>query len=127
MDEHIGLSRRERQIMDIVYALGEATATAVVRGLPDPPSRTAVRTLLRILEEKGHLKHKKAGREYVYQPTRPRGRAGQSAMRRLLDTFFDGSLEKAVSAHLADPGAHLSEDELKRLAKLVREARKRGT
>ncbi len=121
------LSRRERQIMDVVYASGEASVTQVWQGLPDPPSRTAVRTLLRILENKGHLAHRKQGRQFIYRPTRPRGPAGRSALRRVLDTFFEGSLEKAVGAHLTDPGANLSPDELKRLARLVREARKRGS
>ena len=120
------LSRRERQIMDVVYALGEASATEVVRGMSDPPSRSAVRTFLRILEDKGHLKHEKRGREFIYRPTRPRRRAGQSAMRRVVDTFFEGSLEKALSAHFADPVARLSADELARLAELVRNARKSG-
>jgi BlaI family transcriptional regulator, penicillinase repressor len=116
------LSRRERQIMDIVYARSEASASEVWQALPDPPSRTAVRTLLRILEEKGHLRHKKRGREFVYQPTRPRRRAGRSAFRRVLDTFFDGSLEKAVAVHLADPSAKLPADELQRLVELIRQA-----
>jgi len=121
-----GLSRRERQIMDIVYAQGGATAAQVVRGLPDPPSKTAVRTLLRILEEKGHLKHIERGREYVYQPTQPRLRAGRSAFQRVLQTFFDGSLEKAVAAHLADSSANLATEELKRLADLIQQARNKG-
>src|SRR3982751_4137565 len=94
------LSRRERQIMDIVYARGEASAQDVVGDLPDPPGKTAVRTLLRILEEKGHLTHRKQGLMYIYQPSRPRGRAGRSAFQRVLQTFFDGSLEQAVAAHL---------------------------
>jgi predicted transcriptional regulator len=122
---HVYLSRRERQIMDVIYASGEASAAEVVERLPDPPTRTAVRTLLRILEEKGHLKHRKQGREFVYQPTRSRRRAGQSAMRRILETFFEGSLEKAVAAHLADPAAEPRPEELKRLARLIREAKKR--
>ena len=126
MDRETHLSRRERQIMDIVYAQGRASATEVVDRLADAPSRTAVRTMLRILEEKGHLKHDKRGREYVYRPTRLRRRAGQSAMRRVVDTFFEGSLEAAVSAHLADPNAELSQKELDRLAQLVRRARKGG-
>ena len=126
--EHIGhlyLSRRERQIMDVVYACGEAPAAEVVKRIPDPPTRTAVRTMLRILEEKGHLRHRKEGREFIYQPTRARQRAGQSALRGVLATFFDGSLEKAVAAHLADPAAEPTPDELKRLARLIREAKKR--
>jgi predicted transcriptional regulator len=120
------LSRRERQIMDVVYARGEASASDVHAALPDPPSRTAVRTLLRILEEKGHLRHRQEGLAYVYRPSRPRGPAGRSALRRVLDTFFDGSLEKAVAAHLGDAATDLSPEELARLADLINEARKRG-
>ena len=120
------LSRRERQLMDIVFAQGEATAVEVLERLPDPPSRTAVRTLLRILEEKGHLKHFQRGREFVYQPTQPRLRAGRSALRRVLQTFFEGSLERAVTAHLADSSADLTEEELKRLARLIGKARNQG-
>jgi predicted transcriptional regulator len=123
-EEH--LSRRERQIMDILYARGEAAAAEVHAALPDPPSRTAVRTLLRILEEKGHLQHEQRGLKYVYRPSRPRGPAGRSAFRRVLDTFFDGSLEKAVAAHLGDSAADLSPDELARLADLINQARKKG-
>jgi predicted transcriptional regulator len=119
------LSRRERQIMDIVYARGEASALDVVDDLPDPPSKTAVRTLLRILEEKGHLTHRQEGLKYVYRPARPRGRAGRSALRRVLRTFFDGSLEKAVAAHLGDPASELSPEELRRIADLIDQARKR--
>src|SRR5437879_379920 len=110
------LSRRERQIMDVVYRRGEATAADVLAGLDDPPGNTAVRTFLRILEEKGHLKHRQDGLKYVYQPTRPRGHAGRSALRRVLQTFFDGSLEKAVAAHLGDAANDLSPEELARLA-----------
>ena len=126
MDEEKDLSRRERQIMNVVYAFGEATATEVTRNMPDPPTRTSVRTFLRILEEKGHLSHTKRSREFVYKPTRPRKRAGQSAMNRVIGTFFDGSLAKAVSAHLADPGAKLQADDLKHLEDLVRHAREKG-
>ncbi len=120
------LSRRERQMMDIIYALGEASATQVLDVLPDPPTRTTVRTVLRILEEKGHLRHRKRGREFIYGPTRSRSRAAQSALRRVLRTFFDGSFEKAVAFHLSDPRSGLSDPELKRLADLIRQARKRG-
>jgi BlaI family transcriptional regulator, penicillinase repressor len=120
------LSRRERQIMDVVYRLGQATAAEVLAGLPDPPGKTAVRTLLRILEEKGHLRHRQEGLAYVYLPSRPRDQAGRSALRRVLQTFFDGSLEKAVAAHLGDAAADLSPEELGRLAELIRQARKKG-
>jgi predicted transcriptional regulator len=120
------LSRRERQIMDVVYARGEATAADVLGGLPDPPTKTAVRTLLRILEEKGHLTHRQRGLTYVYRASRPRGRAGRSALQRVLQTFFDGSLEKAVAAHLGDAATELSADELNRLADIIDQARRKG-
>jgi predicted transcriptional regulator len=120
------LSRRERQIMDVVYARGEATAADVVAGLPDPPTKTAVRTMLRILEQKGHLTHVQDGLKFVYRASRPRARAGRTALRRVLQTFFDGSLEKAVAAHLGDAAADLSPKELDRLANLIDEARKKG-
>ena len=126
MAEQTRLSGRERQIMDIVYARGEASATHVLADMADPPSRTAVRTFLRILEDKGHLKHRKEGREYVYRPVKPRGRAGRSALRGVLDTFFGGSLEEAVAAHLADPKCELTDDDLERLNALIRDARRKG-
>jgi predicted transcriptional regulator len=121
----VNLSRRERQIMEILYAREQATASEVLADLPDPPSRTAVRTLLRILEEKGHVRHKVAGREFVYRPTRARARAGQSALRRVLQTFFSGSLEKAVAVHLADPSHKPAPQELDRLIELIEQARRR--
>lgn len=120
------LSRRERQIMDIIYAKGEASAVDVLDAMPDAPSKTAVRTLMRILEEKGHLVHRQEGLKYLYHPTRPRGRAGRSAFRRVLETFFEGSLEKAVAAHLGDPTSGMSPDDLKRLADLIQQARAKG-
>ena len=118
------LSRRERQILDVVYALGQASAAQVVAHLPDAPSKTAVRTFLRILEEKGHLVHEEDGRTYVYRARRPRERAGTGAFRRVLDVFFGGSLEQAVAAHLGESAADLDEAELKRLAHLIQQARK---
>jgi predicted transcriptional regulator len=120
------LSKRERQIMDAIYALGEANATDVRDRLEDPPTRTAVRTLLTILEQKGHLAHRKDGRNYVYKPTRARGRMGKSALRRVLDVFFDGSLEKAVAAHLSEPNAKLTDDQAHRLEQLIKQARQRA-
>ncbi len=120
------LSRRERQIMDIVYAKGEATAADVHEAIPDPPSKTSVRTLLRILETKGHLSHSEDGPRYVYRAVRSRERVGKSSLRRVLDTFFEGSLERAVAAHLTDSAADLSPDELKRLSQLINQARKKG-
>ncbi len=122
---HQNLSRRERQIMDVIYARGEASVVEVAEGLADPPGVTAVRTMVTILEEKGHLTHTKRGREFIFQPTVPRKRAGRSAMRRVLQTFFDDSLESAVANHLSDPTARISDDELKRLAALIRQARKK--
>jgi predicted transcriptional regulator len=119
------LSRRERQIMEVIYSKAEATATDVLHALPDAPTRTSVRTLLRILEFKGHLKHKVRGREFVFYPVRRRERAGQSAFRRLVQTFFDGSLEKAVAAYLADPDGGISAEELKRLSALIQKAKQK--
>lgn len=120
------LSRRERQIMEIVYQRGRATVAEVLEGLPDPPSYSAVRALLRILEEKGHLKHEQDGPRYVYMPTVPHARARESAMKRLIRTFFDGSPEKAAAAFLDMSAAQLSDDELDRLAELIEQARREG-
>src|SRR4051812_27007295 len=113
------LSRRERQIMEIIYRRGAATANEVHADLPDPPTKTAVRTLLRILEGKGHLKHRQEGPAFVYTPSRPRTQAARSAFRRVLETFFEGSLEKAVAAHLGEAADQLSAEELDRLAQLI--------
>lgn len=120
------LSRRERQIMDVIYRLGKATAADVHREIPHAPSRTAVRTLLNILEAKGHLTHTLDGITFVYAPSRPREQAARSAFRGLLETFFEGSLEKAVATHLADDAAKLTPEELDRLSELIRKARKKG-
>ena len=118
------LSRRERQILDAVYALGRASAVQVMAQLHDSPSKAAVRTFLRILEEKGHLVHEEEGRTYVYRPSRPRERAGSGALRRVLDVFFGGSLEQAVAAHLGEAAEDLDETELKRVAGLIQQARR---
>ena len=120
------LSRRERQIMDIVYAQGKASAADVLAALPDPPSYSSVRALLAILVEKGHLKHRSEQGRYIYTPTRRRALVGRSALRRVLDTFFEGSLEKAVAALLQGSDASLSPEELQRLAQLIQQARKEG-
>jgi BlaI family penicillinase repressor len=120
------LSRRERQIMDVLYATGEASAGEVHAKLPDAPSYTTVRTLLRILEEKGHLAHRQVGVKYVYAPLRPRGHAGRSAFDRVLRIFFDGSLATAVAAHLGEDASDLPPEELQRLADIIRRARKKG-
>ncbi|MCA9135682.1 MAG: BlaI/MecI/CopY family transcriptional regulator [Planctomycetales bacterium] len=119
------LSRRERQILNVVYSGGELTAIQIWQQMEDPPTRTAVRTMLRILEEKGHLHHRKEGREFLYSAVRPREDAGKSALAGVLQTFFDGSLERAVASHLSDPKSNPDDSELKRLAELVRRARKR--
>jgi predicted transcriptional regulator len=94
--------------------------------LPDPPSKTAVRTLLRILEERGHLQHVERGQTYIYRPSQSRQSAGRSALRRVLETFFDDSLEKAVAAHLSDEAVDLSPEELSRLMRLIRDSRAKG-
>jgi predicted transcriptional regulator len=122
------LSKRERQIMDVIYAHGEATVTAIHEEMPEPPMRGALRTLLRIMERKGHLTHRQEGREFVYRPTKPRGQAGRSALGRVLDVFFGGSLENAVAAHLSDPkrAGKVSPEELERLAELIQQAKKQG-
>ena len=120
------LSRRERQIMDIIYARGEASAAEIRAVLPDPPSYSAVRALLAILVDKGHLKHRAESGRYIYAPTRRRDQAGRSALRRVLDTFFEGSLEKAVAALLQGADADLSEHDLKSLGRLIQQARKEG-
>jgi predicted transcriptional regulator len=126
MEEHTHLSRRERQIMDIIFARGEASATDVLADMADPPSRASVRTFLRILEQKGHVRHLKRGREFYYRPVQKRENAAKSALHRVLHTFFGGSLEKAVATHLSQPEADVSEGELKRLAELIRQARGKG-
>ena len=124
MDKLSQLSRRERQIMEIIYARGEATASDVLQEMADAPTRTAVRTFLSILEVKGHLKHTKRGREFVFRPTQGRERTGQSAVGRVIDTFFGGSLEKAVASYLATPGSEISPDELRRLSALINKTKK---
>jgi len=123
---HVDLSRRERQIIDILYARGRATAAEVQELLPDPPSYSAVRAMLRILEDKGHVRHQQDGPRYVYLPTVARDNAKRSALKHLLQTFFDGSAEQAISALLDDSSARLSDAELDRLASLIDQARRPG-
>lgn len=120
------LSRRERQIMDVIYRLGRATAADVHDALPDRPSYSTIRALLRVLESKGHLRHVEDGPRYVYSPTVPRERARESALRQLVTTFFDGSTEAAVAALLDLSAARLSDTELNRLAGLIAQAKKEG-
>ncbi|MDZ7363692.1 MAG: BlaI/MecI/CopY family transcriptional regulator [candidate division KSB1 bacterium] len=123
---HIHLSRRERQIMDVIYQLGEATAMAVMERLPDPPSYSAVRAMLRLLEEKGHLQHEQDGPRYLYKPTLAHEKARRSALKHLVETFFEGSTEQAVAALLDLSKSKLSDDELDRLAELIEQAKKEG-
>ena len=117
------LSRRERQIMDLVYRAGRATAAEIHRGLPDPPTYTAVRGLLRVLMEKGHLKHEQDGRRYVYIPSTPRRAAGASSLAHVVRTFFAGSPVDAMAALLGSERERISDEELERLAALVAKAR----
>ena len=123
---HLHLSRRERQIMDVIYRLGQATATEVRQQLPDPPSYSAVRALLRILEEKGHLKHQRQGPRYLFRPIVTRDRAKRTALKRLVQTFFDGSTEQAVATLLQMGRPKLSSADLDRLAKLIEDGKKKG-
>jgi predicted transcriptional regulator len=120
------LSRRERQIMDILHRSGRATAAEVLDGLPDAPSYSAVRALLRILETKGHIKHEEEGRAYVYLPVVRRTDARQSALSHLLKTFFDNSAEQAVAALLAIKGEKMSAAELNRMSQLIDDAKREG-
>jgi len=120
------LSRRERQIMDFLYQSGRATAAEVQAGLSDAPSYSAIRALLRILEEKGHVRHQQDGPRYVYLPRVARDRAKRSALRHVVKTFFDGSREQLVAALLDDGSTRLSDDELDRLAGLIERARQEG-
>ena len=126
MTDPMQLSMRERQIMEVVYARGEATANDVVAGIADAPTRTTVRTILRILEAKGHLAHRVDGREFVYRPTRARMQVARPALRRLLDTFFGGSLGRAVAAYISDPDAEISQAELDALREVIARAKKKG-
>ncbi len=121
---HATLTRRERQIMDILYRHGRAAAGDVMAELPEGPSYSTVRTQLRVLEEKGHVRHEEEGLRYVYVPAVPRHSARKSALRHLVNTFFDGSAEKVVAALLGGDLSRVSEDELKRMADIVARARK---
>jgi BlaI family penicillinase repressor len=120
------LSRRERQIMDVIYRRVRATVAEVRQGLSDPPSYSAVRTLLGLLEKKGHLRHEQEGARYVYIPTVDRDRARRSALRHLIRTFFDGSEERAVAALLDMSDAQMSDETYRRLERLLGEARREG-
>jgi predicted transcriptional regulator len=120
------LSRREREIMEVLYAAEGLTAAEVRERMPDPPGYSAVRAQLRILEEKGHVRHEERGPRYVFSPVVSRAKARKSALKALVQTFFDGSAEQAVAALLDDSRAKLGPAELDRLAALIDEARKEG-
>jgi len=120
------LSGRERQIMDAVYRLGEANVSQIREHLPDPPSYSATRTLVGILVEKGHLSRRKDGKRFVYRPVLTRSKARRTAIDRLLTTFFDGSIQGAMTAFLEHRKADLTDEELSHLRKLIDEARKQG-
>jgi predicted transcriptional regulator len=121
---HSVLTRRERQIMDILYRRARATAAEVMADLPGDPSYSTVRTQLRVLEQKGHVHHEEVGLRYVYLPAVPRHAARKSALRHLVDTFFDGSAEKVVAALLGGEGSRLSDEEIERISQLITKARK---
>ena len=125
-DQPAHLSRRESQIMDIVYEMGRASAAEVLDRLPDAPSYSTVRALLRVLEDKGHLRHEHDGPRYVYLPTTPRERARETAMRRVVRTFFGGSTERAVAALLDLDGAGLDDEAIDRIRRRLEEARREG-
>ena len=122
----ITLSRRERQILDILYTRGRATAAEILESLPDPPSYSTIRALLRVLEQKGHVRHEEDGPRYVFLPRVSRQRASVTALRHVLNTFFDGSAVAAAAALVDGSASKLSTEELDRLEALIEKARKEG-
>jgi predicted transcriptional regulator len=120
------LSRRERQIMDILFASGEATVLEIQEKLPDPPTPMAIRRMVQILEEKSQVQRRKQGREFVYMPKQARSRAGSSALSHVIETFFGGSMEDALAAHLGRSDSEFSQEELSRMSALIEVARKKG-
>ena len=121
-----GLSRRERQIMDILYQRGKASASDVREGMEDAPSYSAVRAMLRVLEEKGHVRHQAEGLKYVYLPTVGRDKAKRSAVKHVMETFFNGSPEQIVAALLDVASTRLTRDELDRMSEMIERAKKEG-
>ena len=120
------LSRREREIMDILFALGgEGTLSTIQEKMLDAPTRPALRSLLTILEDKGHLKHRKEGREFVYAPVQSRTKVGQSTLSRVVSTFFNGSLTQALASYLSDPRTRFTDEEINELSSFVEQARAR--
>src|ERR1044072_7788577 len=126
-DGHRNLSRRERQMMDILYARGRATAAEIHEALPDAPTYSAVRAKLRVLEEKGHIRHEEESLRYVYMPTTPRATARRSALPLLMSTFFEGSVEQAVAALLDLSAVKLKRSDLDRIQKVIDQLKKEST
>jgi predicted transcriptional regulator len=126
MSDATQLSRRERQIMDAVFALGKATVNEVVAAIPSPPTATAVRRMMHILEEKGHLSRRQGGREVIYVPRQAKSKAGRRAFEQVLKTFFGGSLEDALAAHLHSRKDQVSAEECKRLIAMIEQAEQEG-
>jgi predicted transcriptional regulator len=124
---HTTLTRRERQIMDVLYRRGRATAADVMAELPGEPNYSTVRTQLRVLEDKGHVRHEEEGGRYIYAPAVPRHAARKSALKHLVETFFDGSAEQVVAAVLGGEASRLSDEELDRVSALIDKARKEGS
>jgi BlaI family penicillinase repressor len=124
--QHTPLSRREREIMDVLYQRGKATASEVREAMPEAPGYSAVRAMLRILEEKGHITHQEDGPRYVYAPTIPRDKAKRSAVKHLMSTFFNDSPEQIVAALLDVSATRLTREELDRMAGMIEQARKEG-
>ena len=125
--QHTTLTRRERQIMDVLYRRGKATAADVMADLPGEPNYSTVRTQLRVLEDKGHVLHEEEGLRYVYAPAVPRHAARKSALKHLVETFFDGSAEQVVAAVLGGEASRLSDEDLERISGLIDKARKDGS
>ena len=126
MPDNTNLSRRERQIMDLLYTKGEASVLEIQAGLPEAPTPMAVRRMMHILEEKGVIVRRKAGREVIYRPKQARKRAGSKALKHVIETFFEGSLEQALAAHLGSRRNAVSDDEIARLMELIEQEREQG-
>jgi len=125
-DQPPALSRRERQIMDVLFARGKANATEILEAIPDAPGNSALRTLLRVLEEKGHVTHEEVGRVYYYSPTVSIETARRSALRHMVDTFFEGSMESVVATLLRMKRNRLDPEEAERIARMIEDAAKKG-
>jgi BlaI family transcriptional regulator, penicillinase repressor len=126
MSDFSTLSRRERQIMEILYATGGATVMQVVAKLPNPPTDKAVRRMLQILEAKAHVQRRRDDREFIYRPVQSKKQAGKKALQRLLDTFFGGALDQAFAVHLGDRESKFTDEQLSRMTQLIEQARRKG-